>query len=74
MVDEEEYEFGHQREKERDASRVEASSDAVIAIVLTLMAVELLQLSPQRPEGQELPEALFHEWPAYLAYGRSAVS
>ncbi|MBM7075761.1 DUF1211 domain-containing protein [Micromonospora sp. MMS20-R1-14] len=66
--DEEEYEFGHRREKERDASRVEAFSDAVIAIVLTLMAVELLQLSPQRPEGQDLPGALFHEWPAYLAY------
>lgn len=65
---EEEYEFGHRREKERDASRVEAFSDAVIAIVLTLMAVELLQLSPQRPEGQDLPGALFHEWPAYLAY------
>ncbi|WFE67503.1 TMEM175 family protein [Micromonospora sp. WMMD714] len=62
------YEFGRWREKERDASRVEAFSDAVIAIVLTLMAVELLQLSPQRPEGQELPETLFHEWPAYLAY------
>ena len=68
VVGEEEYEFGHRREKERDASRVEAFSDAVIAIVLTLMAVDLLQLSPQRPEGQELPDALFHEWPAYLAY------
>ncbi|WUI05018.1 TMEM175 family protein [Micromonospora sp. NBC_00421] len=68
MDEGEQYEFGRWTEKERDASRVEAFSDAVIAIVLTLMSVELLQLSPQRPEGQELPDALFHEWPAYLAY------
>ncbi|MFC8850346.1 MULTISPECIES: TMEM175 family protein [unclassified Micromonospora] len=52
----------------RDASRVEAFSDAVIAIVLTLMAVELLQLAPQHPAGPGLAGALFHEWPSYLAY------
>ncbi|PZF81946.1 TMEM175 family protein, partial [Micromonospora deserti] len=52
----------------RDASRVEAFSDAVIAIVLTLMAVELLQLGPARMGGQELSAALVHEWPSYLAY------
>ncbi|MFG3705069.1 TMEM175 family protein [Micromonospora sp. NPDC047670] len=51
----------------RDASRVEAFSDAVIAIVLTLMAVELLQLG-EVPSGRGLAEALGHEWPAYLAY------
>ncbi|MEV4478745.1 TMEM175 family protein [Micromonospora coxensis] len=50
----------------RDASRVEAFSDAVIAIVLTLMAVELLQFTPERVDG--LAAALRHEWPAYLAY------
>ncbi|WFE61747.1 TMEM175 family protein [Micromonospora sp. WMMD712] len=52
----------------RDASRVEAFSDAVIAIVLTLMAVELLQFAPQHPTGTDLAGALFHEWPSYLAY------
>ncbi|MER7889608.1 TMEM175 family protein [Micromonospora sp. NPDC094482] len=52
----------------RDASRVEAFSDAVIAIVLTLMAVDLLQLGPVRTDGTGLPRALLHEWPAYLAY------
>ncbi|MGB2567334.1 TMEM175 family protein [Micromonospora citrea] len=51
----------------RDASRVEAFSDAVIAIVLTLMAVELLQFTPERVVDG-LAAALGHEWPAYLAY------
>lgn len=63
------YRFGRGREMARDASRVEAFSDAVIAIVLTLMAVELLQLEQLdvRHHGG-LPGALAHEWPSYLAY------
>ncbi|MGK5674009.1 TMEM175 family protein, partial [Micromonospora sp. URMC 106] len=61
------YRYGRDREMARDASRVEAFSDAVIAIVLTLMAVELLQLG-EVPSGRGLAEALGHEWPAYLAY------
>lgn len=67
-ADEEEkgYRYSRDREMARDASRVEAFSDAVIAIVLTLMAVELLQLGPRT--GRDLTQALAHEWPAYLAY------
>ncbi|MGC5306969.1 TMEM175 family protein [Micromonospora zamorensis] len=52
----------------RDASRTEAFSDAVIAIVLTLMAVELLQLGPEQAREHGVAAALAHEWPAYLAY------
>ena len=59
------YRFARSSEIARDASRVEAFSDAVIAIVLTLMAVELLQFGP---DGRGLPAALAHEWWAYLAY------
>jgi uncharacterized membrane protein len=62
------YRYGRRSEMARDASRVEAFSDAVIAIVLTLMAVELLQFAPQNPTGTDLAGALFHEWPSYLAY------
>lgn len=62
------YRFGLRREMSRDASRVEAFSDAVIAIALTLMAIELLQLGPDRPDGHGLAGALRQEWPAYLAY------
>ncbi len=59
--------FGRGNERVRETDRVEAFSDAVMAIVMTLMAVELLQV-PSPGEGEELIEALGHEWPAYLAY------
>ncbi|MFR9775555.1 TMEM175 family protein [Micromonospora sp. MS34] len=52
----------------RDPARVEAFSDAVIAIVATLMAVELLQFSPDGPRDADLASRLGHEWRAYLAY------
>jgi uncharacterized membrane protein len=55
------------RERERDSERVEAFSDAVIAIIMTLMSVELLQL-PSDLAGEGLVSALVHEWPAYLSY------
>ncbi|MDM4723055.1 TMEM175 family protein [Micromonospora sp. WMMA1363] len=52
----------------RDAGRVETFSDAVIAVALTLMAVELLQFSPSGPGDGELAARLAHEWRAFLAY------
>ncbi|MGN9776808.1 TMEM175 family protein [Micromonospora sp. H33] len=52
----------------RDRSRVESFSDGVFAVVLTVMAVELLQNGPARADGRELAEALFQAWPTYLAY------
>ena len=55
------------RERPRDSDRVEAFSDAVMAIAMTLMAVELLQVPGGGPE-ESLASALRHEWPAYLAY------
>ncbi|MEV6183252.1 TMEM175 family protein [Streptomyces sp. NPDC052015] len=55
-------------ERERDSGRVEAFSDAVIAIVLTLMSVELFGLIPADPSAESLGAALVHEWPAFLAY------
>ncbi|MGC5017857.1 TMEM175 family protein [Micromonospora sp. DT47] len=52
----------------RDASRVEAISDGIFAVVLTVMAVELLQYGPARASGKALPDALAQAWPSYLAY------
>ncbi|PWR07894.1 DUF1211 domain-containing protein [Micromonospora acroterricola] len=52
----------------RDAARVETFSDGVFGVVLTVMAVELLQTGPARVGGRELPEALADAWPSYLAY------
>lgn len=62
------YRFGRDREMTRDASRVETFSDGVFAVVLTVMAVELLQNGPARDPGKELPDALVQAWPTYLAY------
>ena len=63
-----EYRFRRDREMARDASRAETFSDGVFAVVLTVMAVELLQNGPARAGGRELPDALAHAWPSYLAY------
>ncbi|WP_091604291.1 TMEM175 family protein [Micromonospora mirobrigensis] len=52
----------------RDTSRVETFSDGVFAVVLTVMAVELLQNGPARAGGRELPQTLADAWPSYLAY------
>jgi uncharacterized membrane protein len=42
--------------------RVEAFSDAVLAIVLTLLVLDLL------PKGAQSPDELLRDWPTYLAY------
>ncbi|WP_410813042.1 TMEM175 family protein [Micromonospora sp. 067-2] len=62
------YRYERGREKARDAARVETFSDGVFGVVLTVMAVELLQSGPAREGGRELPDALAHAWPSYLAF------
>lgn len=52
----------------RDTDRVEAFSDAVIAVALTLMAVELLQFNPSGAADTDLVSRLQQEWRAFLAY------
>ena len=42
--------------------RLEAFSDGVIAIILTIMVLELK--SPESPD----PQALLHEWPIFISY------
>ena len=48
-----------------DTGRVEAFSDGVFAIVITLLVLDLHV--PQHPRGQLLA-ALAQQWPAYLGY------
>lgn len=53
-----------------DTGRVEAFSDAVLAIAITILALEMT--SPRHPPGGLLP-ALLHQWPVYLGYLTSFV-
>jgi uncharacterized membrane protein len=57
------------RESARDTTRIEAFSDAVIAIMLTLLAVELLQFNVSDARRVGLLGALAKNWPSYLAFG-----
>ena len=53
-----------------ETRRVEAFSDGVLAVAITLLGVDLV--SPAHAAGQLL-SALLREWPAYLAYTTSFV-
>jgi Endosomal/lysosomal potassium channel TMEM175 len=46
--------------------RLEAFSGGVLAIAITLLVVELRP--PQLHAGQPLAQALWQQWPSYLAY------
>jgi uncharacterized membrane protein len=49
-------------------SRLEAFSDAVFAIAITLL---VLELGVSTGAGRDLLHAIVHEWPSYLAYATS---
>lgn len=53
---------GKKRKRAEGMSRFEAFSDAVLAIVMTLLVLELL------PDGAQSPEQLLAAWPTYLAF------
>lgn len=53
-----------------DPSRAEAFSDAIIAIVITLL---VLDLRPPKTEPGGLLAGLLDEWPTYLAYAASYI-
>ena len=55
--------------RETDTGRIEAFSDGVFAIAITLLIIEIaVPHLDQEPPGTTLPEALVGLWPSYLGY------
>ena len=52
-----------------ETTRVEAFSDGVFAIAMTLLILEIR--TPERLGAGQLPHALFTLWPSYLAFATS---
>lgn len=59
-------------DREKETGRLEAFSDGVFAIAVTLLVLELRAPLPGDLHAEEsLLDALWHEWPAYLAFATS---
>ncbi|MFN9811176.1 MAG: TMEM175 family protein [Deltaproteobacteria bacterium] len=52
---------------EKETMRVEAFSDGVFAIAITLLVLDL-KVPRELHEGQRLLDALARQWPAYAAF------
>ncbi|HEY7295511.1 MAG TPA: TMEM175 family protein, partial [Dehalococcoidia bacterium] len=67
--------LGHSErgEGERETARLEAFSDGVFAIAITLLVLDL-KVPPAGEGAKRLGPALLDEWPAYLAYLGSFLS
>jgi uncharacterized membrane protein len=57
----------HRREEEKETSRVEAFSDGVFAVAITILIFGIT-LPRGLPPGQTLLGALLAQWPAFLAF------
>ncbi|MFF9814980.1 TMEM175 family protein [Streptomyces sp. NPDC014006] len=49
-------------------ARLEAFSDGVFAIAITLLVLDLRVPEPDALHGESLAHALAHQWPSYFAY------
>jgi uncharacterized membrane protein len=59
---------------EKETLRIEAFSDGVFAIAITLLVLDLKVPRPGELHGQPLAQKLSEEWPALLAYLTSFVT
>jgi uncharacterized membrane protein len=64
----------HTSSGERETARIEAFSDGVFAIAITLLVLELHVPQPSELNGISLWAALGREWHSYLAFVMSFVS
>src|SRR6476469_9579466 len=55
---------------EKETGRIEALSDGVFAIAITLLVIDL-KVPHVEGEGENLLRAVAHQWPVYLAYATS---
>ena len=65
---------GHETKPEKETGRLEAFSDGVFAVAITLLALELKVPHFENGEGvtaQKLSAALLAQWPSYLAFATS---
>ena len=61
--------LGSGRDGDNDTGRIEAFSDGVFAIAITLLVIEIAVPHLENgPEGTTLFEALMGQWPSYLGY------
>ncbi len=58
---------------ERETTRIEAFSDGVFAVAITLLVLDL-KVPPAGEGARRLAAALLDQWPAYLAYVASFLS
>jgi uncharacterized membrane protein len=55
-------------DEEPTPARVEAFSDAVFAIIITLLALDLRVPRDEAQRSASLVDALLHQWPVYVAF------
>lgn len=58
-------------EQHEDTARLEAFSDGVFAVAITLLVLDLRVPDPSHLPGGDLLIALVRQWPAYFSYGLS---
>ncbi len=58
-------------QQDKETGRIEAFSDGVFAIVITLLAFELRPPSVESTNANGLATALLQQWPNYLAFAAS---
>jgi uncharacterized membrane protein len=57
---------------ERSTQRIEAFSDGVFAIAITLLVLDLRIPAAEGANSEALLDAILRLWPSYVAYGLSS--